>query len=192
MYAKVSIKSPIAELPAFRERLARRRSDQGGGESESSIDGQKNCPVTGASIEKSTARSKVQLAGRTVWTCGPECAAKVKASPATYLAKTAPPPDRVLSIPEAAVIDTGSRRLVFVESSPGVFDGREVVLGPRSGDRYPVLEGLSVGEKVAAAGSFLIDAETRLNPRDAIRHVGGNSVGGPTARRETKESRAGR
>ena len=40
------------------------------------------------------------------------------------------------------------------------------------GDRFPVLEGLSFGEKVAAAGTFLIDAESRLNP--------GSSGGGTT------------
>jgi len=70
----------------------------------------------------------------------------------------------VLSVPESAVIDTGSRKVVYVESEPGVFEGRQVVLGPRSGDRFPVLEGLALGEKVAAAGAFLIDAESRLNP----------------------------
>jgi membrane fusion protein, copper/silver efflux system len=192
MYAKVSIKSPIAGLPAFREQMARFRSELGRNE-EGWLHDQKNCPVSGAPIERSAGRSMVQLAGRTVWTCGPECAGKVSANPSIYLTKAATPPaDRVLSVPEAAVIDTGSRRLVFVESSPGVFDGREVVLGPRSGDRYPVLEGLNVGEKVAAAGAFLIDAETRLNPRDAIRHVGRTSVGSPPARPGSRESSAGR
>ena len=67
-------------------------------------------------------------------------------------------------MPESAVIDTGSRKVVYVEAEPGVFEGREVVLGPRTGDRFPVLEGLAPGEKVAAAGAFLIDAESRLNP----------------------------
>ena len=58
-------------------------------------------------------------------------------------------------MPESAVIDTGTRKVVYVESEPGVFEGREVVLGPRIGDRFPVLEGLAPGEKVAAAGAFL-------------------------------------
>ena len=43
-------------------------------------------------------------------------------------------------MPESAVIDTGDRKVVYVEAEPGVFEGREVVLGPRSGDRFPVLE----------------------------------------------------
>ena len=73
-------------------------------------------------------------------------------------------PDCVLSVPESAVVDTGSKTVVFVEASPGVFEGRAVVLGRRSGDLFPVLDGLAPGERIAAAGAFLIDAETRLNP----------------------------
>ena len=42
-----------------------------------------------------------------------------------------------------------SRKVVYVESEPGVFEGREVVLGSRIGNRFPVLEGLAPGEKVA-------------------------------------------
>ena len=61
------------------------------------------------------------------------------------------------------MIDTGDRKLVYVESQPGVFEGRQVVLGARIGDRFPVLEGSHAGDKVAAAGAFLIDAESRLN-----------------------------
>jgi Cu(I)/Ag(I) efflux system membrane fusion protein len=76
-------------------------------------------------------------------------------------------------VPESAVIDTGSRTVVYVEREPGVFEGRVVVLGSLSGSRYPVLEGLAPGEKVAAAGAFLIDAETRLNPAAGAAYFGG-------------------
>jgi Cu(I)/Ag(I) efflux system membrane fusion protein len=88
----------------------------------------------------------------------------------------APPPrDEVLSVPESAVIDTGSRKVVYVESKPGVFEGRDVVLGSRIGDRFPVLDGLAPGERVAATGAFLIDAESRINPGAAP-----TTPGGPT------------
>jgi membrane fusion protein, copper/silver efflux system len=70
----------------------------------------------------------------------------------------------VLAVPERSVIDTGTRQIVYVEREPGLFEGRQVHLGLRSGEFYPVLTGLKPGEKVAAAGAFLIDAETRLNP----------------------------
>jgi hypothetical protein len=82
------------------------------------------------------------------------------------------PAGQVLAVPHSAVVDTGLRTVVFVESMPGVFDGIEVVLGPRSGDFYPVVSGLDPGQKVATAGAFLLDAETRLNPSLAAAYFG--------------------
>jgi len=84
----------------------------------------------------------------------------------------------VLSIPEIAVIDTGMRQIVYTEFAEGVFDARKVVLGPRVGEYYQVLDGLSAGQRIATRGAFLIDAEARLNPassaneesKDAPRH----------------------
>jgi hypothetical protein len=62
--------------------------------------------------------------------------------------------------------------VVFVETMPGMFDGVEVVLGPRCGDDYPVVRGLEVGQRVAMTGAFLLDAETRLNPSLAAGYFG--------------------
>jgi hypothetical protein len=78
----------------------------------------------------------------------------------------------VLAVPQSAVVDAGTRRVVFVESMPGMFDGVEVVLGPRCGDYYPVVRGLEAGQKIAIAGAFLLDAETRLNPSLAASYFG--------------------
>ena len=64
------------------------------------------------------------------------------------------PPGKVLAVPESAVIDSGLRTVVFVETMPGMFDGIEVVLGPRCGDSYPVIKGLEAGQKVAVIGSL--------------------------------------
>ncbi len=70
----------------------------------------------------------------------------------------------VLSVPEIAVVDTGLNKVVYVESMPGVYDSHAVVLGPRVGAYYPLQEGLELGQKIVTRGSFLIDAEARLNP----------------------------
>jgi Cu(I)/Ag(I) efflux system membrane fusion protein len=89
-----------------------------------------------------------------------------------------------LTVPESAVIDTGEKKIVYVERAEGQYEGREVELGPRQDNFYPVLKGLSAGDKVAAAGSFLIDAETRLNPAAASTYfgaTGGEQSGGTTA-----------
>lgn len=88
------------------------------------------------------------------------------------------PAGEFVAVPETAVIDTGSRRFVFVESMPGMFDGVEVTLGPRCGDFYPVFKGLEPGQKVATVGAFLIDAEARLSPNLAAAYFGASGSSG--------------
>jgi Cu(I)/Ag(I) efflux system membrane fusion protein len=85
------------------------------------------------------------------------------------------PPGQVLAVPESAAIITGKQQIVYVESGPGMFDGVEVKLGPKAEGYYAVLEGLSAGQRVAAAGAFLIDAETQLNPHLAAAYFGAGS-----------------
>lgn len=91
------------------------------------------------------------------------------------------PRGQVLSVPEIAVIDTGRRTVVYVEAMPGMFDGVEVVLGPRCGDFYPVVRGVAAGQRVAATGAFLVDAETRLNPSVAAAYFGAARKEPPTS-----------
>jgi Cu(I)/Ag(I) efflux system membrane fusion protein len=85
------------------------------------------------------------------------------------------------AIPESAVIDTGSRKAVFLEGSPGLFDAVEVRLGRRCGDSYAVLTGLEPGQAVVTAGAFLLDAETRLNPGAAASYFGAGPRAGASA-----------
>ena len=93
------------------------------------------------------------------------------------------PRHEVLAVPETALIDTGDRKLVYVESMPGMFDGVEVEVGTRCGEFFPVIRGLEAGQRVATHGAFLIDAETRLNPSLAAAYFGAArgsiSGGGP-------------
>jgi len=79
---------------------------------------------------------------------------------------------QVLAVPEAAVVDTGTQQIVYAQREPGLFEGVKVELGPRTGGYYPVVKGLEAGQAVAAAGAFLIDAETRLNPGAASTYFG--------------------
>jgi hypothetical protein len=78
----------------------------------------------------------------------------------------------VLSVLESAVIDPGLRTVVYREAGPGLFEAVEVAVGPRCGDYRPILRGLRPGQRVAAAGAFLLDAETRLNPALAAAYFG--------------------
>ena len=80
--------------------------------------------------------------------------------------------EKVLAVPVAAVINTGTRKIVYRETSPGTFDMLEVTLAPRAGEFYPVLSGLKAGEQVATRGAFLVDAENRLNPAASAQYFG--------------------
>ena len=68
----------------------------------------------------------------------------------------------VLSVPRSAVLDSGTRRVVFVELAAGRFEPRPVAIGRRSGDRVEISDGLEEGESVVATANFLIDAESNL------------------------------
>lgn len=170
MFATVTLKTPVADTPAFRTRLASRPAAGTARRASLTVEEQKICPVTTLKLGAMGEPVPVEVEGRKLWMCCEGCEPKLKDEPDKYLAKLAPAPkDAVLTVPESAVIDTGTKKVVYVEAEPGVFEGREVVLGAISGDRYPVLDGLFPGETVATSGSFLIDAENRLNPKAAGR-----------------------
>jgi Cu(I)/Ag(I) efflux system membrane fusion protein len=68
----------------------------------------------------------------------------------------------VVTVPNSAVIDSGSRQVVIVQLGDGRFEPRPVKLGQRGGDFVQVLEGVKEGELVVTAANFLIDAESNL------------------------------
>jgi Cu(I)/Ag(I) efflux system membrane fusion protein len=69
-----------------------------------------------------------------------------------------------LTVPQDAVLDSGREQRVFVERSSGVFEPRQVQTGWHFGDRVEIVQGLAEGERVVAAGTFLVDSESRLKP----------------------------
>lgn len=66
-------------------------------------------------------------------------------------------------VPRSAVLDTGTRKIVYVAKSDGVFEAREVALGTPSDDLFPVVSGLSPGDKVVLSGNFLLDSQAHLS-----------------------------
>ncbi|WP_374602314.1 efflux RND transporter periplasmic adaptor subunit [Arenimonas sp.] len=70
--------------------------------------------------------------------------------------------EHYVTIPRSAVIDSGTRQRVFVQTAPGRFAPRDVELGARAGDRVAVLSGVKAGESVVVSANFLIDAESNL------------------------------
>ena len=67
-----------------------------------------------------------------------------------------------LVVPADAVLDSGERKIVFVDKGDGYLEPREVKTGVRGEDAYEVLEGLKVGERVVVSANFLVDSESSL------------------------------
>jgi multidrug efflux pump subunit AcrA (membrane-fusion protein) len=84
--------------------------------------------------------------------------------PAARFGFTAEPniADNALVVPRSAVLMAGNNSVVYVETEPGRFQIRRVVLGPSSGEQIVILDGVQEGEQVAARGTFLIDSQMQL------------------------------
>lgn len=79
-----------------------------------------------------------------------------------------------IAVPKSAVMWTGLRSLVYVlleTSQSTYFEAREIVLGPRLGDTYVVLDGLAIGEEVAVNGTFSIDAAAQLSGKRSMMSI---------------------
>ena len=70
--------------------------------------------------------------------------------------------EKVVVVPESAVIDSGDRQVVIVDKGEGKFDPRNVRLGRRGAGYVEVKEGVSEGDAVVTSANFLIDAESNL------------------------------
>ncbi len=77
----------------------------------------------------------------------------------------------VLVIPQTAVLLTGTRAVVYVETQQNdqpVYESREVRLGMRAGDNYVVLEGLDEGERIVTRGAFQIDSAMQIQAKPSM------------------------
>jgi Cu(I)/Ag(I) efflux system membrane fusion protein len=88
----------------------------------------------------------------------------------TGMPGTAPAKKLPLVIPAAAPLLTGRRAVVYVAvpEEKGLFEGREVVLGPRAKDHYVVKAGLTEGEQVVVNGNFKIDSALQILGRPSM------------------------
>ncbi len=70
--------------------------------------------------------------------------------------------NKVLTVPNSAVIDSGIRQVVLVQLAEGRFEPRDVRLGSRGENYVEILSGIVEGEQVVTQANFLIDAESNL------------------------------
>jgi Cu(I)/Ag(I) efflux system membrane fusion protein len=67
-----------------------------------------------------------------------------------------------LFVPVEAVLDSGTKKTVFVARGNGFFEPRRVETGHWLGDRVEITKGLKVGEQIVVSGNFLIDSESKM------------------------------
>jgi RND family efflux transporter MFP subunit len=72
-------------------------------------------------------------------------------------------PTQSIVVPRSAVLDTGTRKIVYLARPNGVFEAREVAVGAPSDDLFPVSSGLKLGDKVVLSGNFLLDSQAHLS-----------------------------
>lgn len=75
--------------------------------------------------------------------------------------------DAVL-IPGEAYIDSGLRRVAFVDAGGGKFQPRDIIGVEAEEGMVEVLYGLDEGETVVTSGQFLIDSESKLQEAVAV------------------------
>lgn len=97
-----------------------------------------------------------------------------------------------IHVPRSAVLETGERTIVFVQSADGSLVPRQVRVGIATTEHVEVLSGLAAGEVVVASANFLVDAESNMGAAvDAMQGMDAGAasgtaagVSGPTGRPE--------
>lgn len=85
-----------------------------------------------------------------------------------------------LVVPATAVLYTGKRSLVYVETPDTdmpTYEPRRIMLGPRAGDKYVVYRGLKAGERVVTKGNFKIDSAAQILAGASMMNPAGPDVG---------------
>lgn len=72
------------------------------------------------------------------------------------------PLSEVIIVPRDAVMDTGLRKVVFVQKGDGIFEPRDIQTNWTTDDGYEVKSGLHEGETIVVSGNFLLDSESRM------------------------------
>ncbi len=96
-----------------------------------------------------------------------------------------------LVIPASAVLQTGKRAVVYLElpdRERPTYEGREIVLGPRTGDAYIVKSGLEEGARVVTNGAFKIDSSLQLLAKPSM--MSAEDSGAPPMIEATPEMKA--
>ena len=96
---------------------------------------------------------------------------------------------RAVTVPDSAVLDSGTRQVVLVRRGEGSFEPRTIKSGMRADGYIEVIEGVQEGDQVVVRANFLIDAESNL--KAALGGFGGHDAhGGQSKSKPSNPSQA--
>lgn len=114
------------------------------------LEGKFSCPMHPSVIESGAGKCRI-------------CGMELVQIPGTPGGPVAANDELVLAVPASAVLDSGLRKLVYVERAQNQFAAVEITTGPRAGDWFPVFSGLNEGDRVAVRGNFLLDSQFQIS-----------------------------
>lgn len=94
--------------------------------------------------------------------------------------------EETLAVPREAILDTGTRKIVWVDKGEGNFEAREIKIGAEGVSLideqkvkvFPVLSGLLEGEFVVTKGNFLLDSQSQLTGGMSVLWGGAQEIKG--------------
>jgi len=72
-----------------------------------------------------------------------------------------------LTVPEEAIVRTGTHDQVFVQRAPGQYEPRKVTIGVVANGKVQIVSGVAEGEVVVTSSGFMIDSESKLKEATA-------------------------
>ncbi|MBC8875214.1 MAG: efflux RND transporter periplasmic adaptor subunit [Planctomycetes bacterium] len=97
-----------------------------------------------------------------------ECGVELVPAATFGFAAESVPSHEALIVPRNAVLMAGDNSVVFVETEPGRFEIRWVVLGPSTDGQIVLLKGVKKGEQIATSGNFLLDAAMQMAGKPSL------------------------
>lgn len=98
------------------------------------------------------------------------------------------PLTKSLVVPVSSLLDTGTRKIVFVMQDAETFVKRDVVTGQEADGYIQILSGLQAGDTVVTAAAFLIDSQTQLGQFSSHAGHGSSKTGGAAMTMPTTNS----
>ena len=180
---RVNLKNPDHKLKAgmYATAAIRVRLLGDGGPAPTGLEGKFTCPMHPEVVRDEAGRCPI---------CDMELIRIPDRGPFAHLAErlhdaSSPVAENPLAIRATAVLDTGRRQIAYRQTKDGNYELVELRIGPlargqddagRRVEYYPVIEGLSEGDRVAVQGGFLLDSQTQIEGRPSLLYPEGQSA----------------